>query len=164
MVLNYIKKNKIVFGTYVFVLFVVFAFSIMKNYNRALSYDHKSRDKQSLLAEKIKHIIEPGKSLYISDVRLVDLYYPINVKPTNMTYAFGYSLSEKTHNKQIHDADYILAYEILDTLNFNYLNSIRIKNYLKEIPDKTIVEKQLSYDNILNKKLECKIILYKNKH
>jgi len=164
MVLINIKKNKIISGTYVFILFVVFAFSILKNYNRALSFDHKSRDKQYLLAEKIKKLIEPGKSLYISDVRLVDLYYPINVKPTNMSYSFGYSLSEKTHYKQIHDADYILAYEILDTLNFNYLNSIRIKNYLKEIPDKTIVEKQLSYDNVLKRNFECKIILYKNKH
>ena len=164
MVLTNIKKNKIIFGTYVFILFVVFAFSILKNYNRALSFDHNSRDKQFLLAEKIKKLMEPGKSLYISDVRLVDLYYPINVKPTNMSYSFGYSLSEKIHYKQIHDADYILTYEIPDTLNFNYLNSIRIKNYLKEIPDKTIVEKQLSYDNVLKKNSECKIILYKNKH
>ena len=164
MVLNNIKKNKIIFGTYVFILLVVFAFSILKNYNRALAFDHKLRDKQFLLAEKIKKLIEPGKSLYISDVRLVDLYYPINVKPTNMTYSFGYSLSEKTHYKQIHDADYILTYEIPDSLNFNYLNSIRIKKYLREIPDKTIIEKQLSYDNVLNKNLEYKIILYKNKH
>jgi len=164
MVLNNIRKNKIIFGTYVFMLFVVFTFSILKNYNRALSYDHQTREKQFLLAEKIKKLIEPGKSLYISDVRLVDLYYPINAKPTNMDYSFGYSLSEKTQYKQIHDAGYILSYEIPDTLNFNYLNSIRIKKYLKELPDKTIVEKQLSYDNVLNKNFETKIILYKNKH
>ena len=51
-----IRKNKIIFGTYIFILFVVFSFSILKNYTRALSYDTNVRAKQLLLAEKIRQI------------------------------------------------------------------------------------------------------------
>lgn len=158
LVLSNIQKKRIIFGTYIFVLIIVFSFSIKKNYSRALSFDHQVRDKQLLLASIVKQKIEPGKSLYIADTRLVDLYYPMNMKPTNMRYTFGLTLTEKLHYKQLCDADYILTFEIPDSLYFNYLNSRRVVKYLSEILHKTVIEKQG-----LNKN-DQKIILYRNKH
>jgi len=164
LVLNNIRKNKIIFGTYVFVLLVVFGFSVEKNYSRVLFSDHEQRNRQLRLAEKIKQNIEPGKSLYIADVRLVDLYYPMNVKPTNMGYTFGLALTEKIHNKQLHDADYILTYEIPDKQNFDYLNSGRVVNYLHKILDKTVIEKDIYFDKDSNKNKVQRILLYRNQH
>jgi len=164
LVLNNIRKNKIIFGTYVFVLLLVFGFSVEKSYNRVLSSDHEQRNKQFMLAEKIKHYIEPGKSLYIADTRLVDLYYLMNVKPTNMRYTFGLTLTENLHNKQLHDADYILTYEIPDKQNFDYLNSGRVLSYLNKILDKTVIEKDVFFDKDLNKITEQRILLYRNPH
>ena len=164
LVLNNIQKNKIIFATYVFTLLVVFVFSVEKNYNRVLSSNHEQRNNQLMLAERIKQNIEPGKSIYIADVRLVDLYYPMNVKPTNMGYTFGLALTERIHYKQLHEADYILIYEIPDKQNFDYLNSGRVVNYLNKILDKTVIEKNVFFDKDLNKYREQRIILYRNRH
>jgi len=88
----------------------------------------------------------------------------MNVKPTNRRYTFGLTLTETLHNKQLHDADYILTYEISDKQNFDYLNSARVLNYFNGMQDKTVIEKDVFFDKDLKIKREQRIILYKNHH
>jgi len=163
MILNNIDKNKIIFRAYLVILLVVFSFANFKNYSRALSFNRELRSKQFHLAEKIKQKIEPGKTLYIADVRLVDLYYLMNVKPTNMRYTFGLTMTEELHFKQLHDANYILTCEIPDGVSFTYLNTDRVNKYLAKIPLRTVIEKQVFFDKNLNKTIEMKILLLRNK-
>lgn len=164
MILSSIKKNGVIYKTYFFVLLVVFGFAFLKIYSRILSSDIDLRNNQLLLANKIKEQIEPGESVYIADVRLVDLYYPMNVKPTNMRYTFGLTMTEELHYKQLREADYILTYETPDVENFDYLNSVRVQKFVREIPHKKVIESQVYFDKYIKKNIKQRILLYKNQH
>ena len=87
----------------------------------------------------------------------------MNVKPTNMRYTFGLTMTEELHFKQLHDANYILTCEIPDGVSFTYLNTDRVNKYLAKIPLRTVIEKQVFFDKNLNKTIEMKILLLRNK-
>jgi hypothetical protein len=164
LIFTYIPTEKWLYKSYIALLILVFGAAIFKNYARAFAYDHNSRTKQILLAEKIKQNMDPGKTLYIADTRLVDLYYPLNVKPAGMRYTFGLTMTEKLHYRQMRVADYILTYNIPDSLNFNYLNSKRVQWFLKTISDKTIIDNQYFVDKKTHKTMDNQVLLFKNNH
>lgn len=164
LILTYIPSEKWVYKSYIALLILVFGAAVFKNYYRAFAYDHDLRTRQIQLAEKIKQNMDPGKTLYIADTRLVDLYYPLNVKPAGMRYTFGLTMTEKLHYRQIRIADYILTYNIPDSLNFNYLNSKRVQWFFKTISDKTIIDNQYSVDKETHKTIDNQVILFRNNH
>lgn len=162
--LTYIPSGKRVYTWYVILLILVFGAAIFKNYSRAFAFDRELRTRQIQLAEKIKQNMDPGKTLYIADTRLVDLYYPLNVNTAGMRYTFGLTMTEKLHYRQMRVADYILTYNIPDSLNFNYLNSKRVQWFLKTISDKTIIDNQYSIDKKTHKLIDNQVILFRNNH
>jgi 4-amino-4-deoxy-L-arabinose transferase-like glycosyltransferase len=161
-VLKEIRERKLLFQFYSILLIMTISMAIFKNYSRIITINRELRNEQIALAEKIKKQIEPNSTLYIADTRLVDLYYLLNLRPVNMRYTFGLTMTEKLHFKQLQDADYILTYEKPDTLNFNYLNSERVNKFIENVPDKKLIEDQFQFDRKSNKVGKNKIYLYRN--
>jgi len=48
-------------------------------------------------------------------------------------------------------------------VSFTYLNTDRVNKYLAKIPLRTVIEKQVFFDKNLNKTIEMKILLLRNK-
>ena len=158
-VLSKFTSNSLIYKALGFCLMLTFVLAIYKNYSRIFSDNYDNRAHQFLLANKIKKHIVPGNTLYIADTRLVEFYYILNVNSPNLDYSFGTALNEKTHFKQLNDADYILSFDAPDLYD-TILNSERVMNYNRKLPNKIVLDVQQNYHPSLHKMYTEKVVLY----
>lgn len=163
IVFESVSKWKYLKFTYLILIVMSFVFSLKRNYNRALNTDNKLRLEQIEIKNNLLKQIKPNENIYISDYRLIYLYYLLNLHPVDMSYSFGIAIDERTHYSRIQKANNVITWENYKTLYFNELFSPRVCHYFDNHNDKYFIYKKENHLNELtNIFVQDQVVLYKN--
>ena len=158
-----INKRKLLKYLYLILIILSFGFSIKRDYSRSLNFDKKLRLEQIEIKNKLLKHIEPSENIYISDYRLIYLYYLLNIHPVDMNYSFGIAINEQDHYCRIKKADNVITWNNYKTLYFNDFFSERVSNYFYYTKTKIFIYKKENHLNELtNKLVPDQVVLYKN--
>lgn len=147
---------------YLGLLLLTITFSLKRSYVRVINYNNTIKTEQKVIANYINQEIQPGESVYISDYRLIYLYYLIHSDPDNLNYSFGVALTPDVHYKRMQEADCVISWNNYKTKYFNGLITDDVESFFNK-EKKAVYEKNHHLNELTNIFEKDQVVVIRNK-